>query len=98
VSVHALIGYAILQVLILARLTKWIADAGAVPALWAFSFGASAIAAAPVRLITHGDQGAMAILAPVLFVTGNLVIAGLAMMTVVLLAKGKMFVAETKPA
>ncbi len=97
VFVHALIGYAILQVLILARLTKWIAEAGAVPALWAFSFGASAIAAAPVRLISHGDQGAMTILAPVLFVIGNVVIAGLSVMTMVLLVKGRMFAAETRP-
>jgi tellurite resistance protein len=45
VFVHALIGYGILQLLVLVRLSPWIAQAGAVPGLWAFSFGATAIAA-----------------------------------------------------
>ncbi|WP_425375105.1 dicarboxylate transporter/tellurite-resistance protein TehA [Methylobacterium nonmethylotrophicum] len=52
---HALIGYGMLQVLVLARLAPWIAKAGAVPGLWAFSFGATAMATAPVRLVAHGD-------------------------------------------
>ncbi|PJR08767.1 dicarboxylate transporter/tellurite-resistance protein TehA [Sinorhizobium meliloti] len=88
---HALIGYGILQLLVMARLSRWIAQAGAVPGLWAFSFGATAIAAAPALLIAHGDHGAISILAPLLFVIANLVIAGLIVMTLSLLLSGKMF-------
>jgi len=88
---HALIGYGVLQLLILARLSSWIAEAGAVPGLWAFSFGATAIAAAPLRLIAHGDGGAMAVIGPVLLTLATLCIAGLAAMTLWLLALGRMF-------
>lgn len=88
---HALIGYGILQLLVMARLSPWIAQAGAVPGLWAFSFGATAIAAAPALLIANGDHGAISILAPLLFVVANLVIIGLTVMTLSLLLSGKMF-------
>lgn len=95
---HALIGYGMLQLLILARLSPWIAKAGAVPGLWAFSFGVTAIAAAPLRLVGHGDSGAIATLAPILFVLANLFIAGLFLMTLILLASGKLFAAPSQPA
>lgn len=91
VFVHALIGYGLLQLFILARLSPWIAEAGAVPGFWAFSFGATAIAAAPLRLIAHGDSGAVATLAPILLGAATLFVVGLAVMTLWLLASGRMF-------
>ncbi|MEP9375950.1 dicarboxylate transporter/tellurite-resistance protein TehA [Aquabacter sp. CN5-332] len=97
VFVHALVGYGVLQLFILARLSPWIAEAGAVPGLWAFSFGATAIATAPLRLIAAGDHGAVSILGPFLFVLANLVISGLSIMTLLLLARGKMFAAPVQP-
>lgn len=90
---HALIGYGLLQVLVLARLSPWIAKAGAVPGLWAFSFGATALATAPIRLVAHGDAGALVVLAPVLFIAANALVVGLAILTVALLARGRMFAA-----
>jgi DNA-binding Lrp family transcriptional regulator len=62
-----LIGYGVLQLFILARLSLWIAEAGVVPGLWVFSFGAAALAAAPARLIAHGDTGNISVLGPALF-------------------------------
>lgn len=91
ILVHGLIGYGILQLLVLARLAPWIAQAGAVPGLWAFSFGATAIATAPIRLVARGDGGAAAALAPVLLVFATLVVVGLAAMTLWLPARGRMF-------
>lgn len=88
---HALIGYGVLQLLILARLWRWIGEAGAVPGLWAFSFGMTAIATAPTLLAAHGDGGAIPTLALVLFTLANLVVAGLSIMTLSLLVRGKMF-------
>jgi tellurite resistance protein len=90
---HALIGYGLLQVLVLVRLSSWITKAGAVPGPWAFSFGATAIATAPVRLVAHGDAGALAVLAPALFVAANGLVLGLAIMTAAFLARGRMFAA-----
>lgn len=89
--VHALIGYGILQLLILARLWRWIFEAGALPGLWAFSFGATAIATAPTLLTAHGDGGAIPALAALLFVLANIFIVALIGMTLSLLIRGKMF-------
>jgi tellurite resistance protein len=96
--VHALIGYGVLQLLVLLRLAPWIAEAGATPGLWAFSFGVVAIATAPARLVAHGDSGAITELAPILFVAANLFIAGLSILTLGLLMRGRMFVAPPAPA
>ncbi|MBW6420497.1 dicarboxylate transporter/tellurite-resistance protein TehA [Rhizobium sp. XQZ8] len=98
---HAMIGYGILQLLILLRLSPWIREAGAVPGLWAFSFGATAIAAAPLRLIANGDHGAIPIIGSILFVLANAFLLFLAVMTIWLLLAGRMFasppVAAPKP-
>lgn len=94
--VHALIGYGILQILVLARLSHWIGQAGAVPGFWAFSFGATAIAAAPLRLMAHGDSGAVSVLGVILFALANLLVVGLVLMTLRLLVTGKLFPAQRK--
>jgi tellurite resistance protein len=96
IFVHALIGYGVLQLLVMARLSHWIAQAGAVPGLWAFSFGATAIATAPVQLIARGDHGAVSVLGPLLFVTANVVVASLTVMTLFLLFSGRMFVSPPR--
>lgn len=93
IFVHALIGYGLLQLLLLARLIPWIAQAGRVPGLWAFSFGAAAIATAPIRLVARGDSGAIVTLSMPLFVVANAMVLGLAVMTSLLLARGKLFAA-----
>jgi tellurite resistance protein len=78
---HALIGYALLQALILIRLIPWLLKAGLTPAWWSFSFGAASLPAAAMKLVAHGDAGAISILAPYLFVAGNIVIAAIAAAT-----------------
>lgn len=93
VFAHALIGYGLLQVLVLGRLSPWIAKAGAVPGLWAFSFGATALSGALLRLVAHGDTGAVTAIALPVFVAANGLVIGLAVMTVTLLARGSMFAA-----
>lgn len=96
IFVHALIGYGILQLLVLARLSPWIAKAGAVPGFWAFSFGVTAIAAAPTYLVANGDRGAIALLSVPLFVMANVFIAGLVLVTLSLLISGTMFAAPKR--
>lgn len=87
---HALIGYAILQALIVIRLFPWLREAGITPAWWSFSFGAAALPTAAMKMIAAGDRGAVAVLAPYLFAAGNLMIAAIATVTIVLIARNRL--------
>lgn len=71
---HAMIGYGVLQALILLRLLPWIAREPFAPSYWAFTFGVTALATAPIRLLALGDDGTVRYLAPVLFVFANVVV------------------------
>lgn len=79
--VHAMIGYGILQALILLRLLPWVLREPLAPSYWAFTFGVTALATAPIRLIALGDAGVVHVLAPVLFVFANLVVGTVAVVT-----------------
>jgi len=79
--VRALLGYALLQALLLVRMGRWIAEQPLAPSWWAFTFGATALAAAPMRMALHGDAGALAVLAPWLFAVANLVVLSVAVGT-----------------
>ena len=87
---HAFIGYAMLQALLMLRLLPWIMQQPFAPSFWAFTFGATALATAPLRLLQHGDSGAIAQIAPVLFVAANLVVALVAFGTLRLIAQGRL--------
>jgi tellurite resistance protein len=88
--VHGLIGYALLQALILARMWPWLRAAGPTPAWWAFSFGAAALPTAALKLVARGDVGAVEALAPWLFAAGNLLIGAIIIMTLTLLIRGRL--------
>lgn len=87
---HALIGYAILQGLVVMRLFPWIREAGSTPAWWGFSFAAAALPTAAMKMVAAGDAGATAALAPYLFVAGNLAIAAIVVITASLIVKGRL--------
>lgn len=78
---HGMIGYGILQALILLRLLPWILRQPLAPSYWAFTFGVTALAAAPIRLLLLGDDGIVRYLAPVLFVFANLIVTIVALGT-----------------
>jgi tellurite resistance protein len=80
--VHVLIGYALLQALLFIRLIPWLLKSEPTPAWWSFSFGAAALPTAAMKLVAHGDSGAISTLAPYLFVAGNLVIVAIAAVTI----------------
>jgi len=91
IFVHAMIGYGILQLVVLLRLSPWLREAGAAMGFWAFSFGATSIATAPVRLLGHGDTSAISVVAPITFALANVFVLGLTLMTVWLLISGRMY-------
>ena len=84
---HALMGYALLQALLLARLLPWIMQQPFAASYWAFTFGATALASAALRMA--GDNGAMAFLAPYLFVAVNITVAVISLATLRLIARGQ---------
>src|SRR6185295_16765313 len=71
---HVLVGYGLLQALLLLRLLPWIMEQPFAVSYWAFTFGATALAIAPVRMVGQGDTGAIAMLAPWLLVGANVVV------------------------
>lgn len=95
---HMLIGYALLQALLLARMGRWIAEQPFGPSYWAFTFGATALAGAAIRLSIDSQGSALASLAPVLFALANLIVLGIAGGTIRLLLLGKLLPPAPQPA
>lgn len=87
--VHAMLGYALLQALILIRLGHWIGEQPFSPAYWAFTFGATSLAGAALKLSSH-ESDAISFLAPALFVLANLVVAAITLGTLRLLVAGRL--------
>ncbi|MBB4097976.1 dicarboxylate transporter/tellurite-resistance protein TehA [Sphingomonas kyeonggiensis] len=87
---HMMIGYALLQVLILARAIRWIAAQPFGPGYWAFTFGGTALAGATIRLSMAPGETALAALAPYLFVAANLLVLGIFFLTLGLLIHGRL--------
>ncbi|WP_426232018.1 dicarboxylate transporter/tellurite-resistance protein TehA [Pararhizobium sp. DWP3-4] len=87
---HILLGYAILQALLLFRLGGWILAHRFAASYWSVAFGASALASSAVRMVERGEVGAVATLAPYLFLVGNVIVGLIAAGTIYLIAKGRM--------
>ncbi|WP_341316848.1 dicarboxylate transporter/tellurite-resistance protein TehA [Paraburkholderia sp. IMGN_8] len=91
-----LLGYGLYQALLLLRLLPWIRRQAFVPGYWAFSFGVGALPTMAMRMVERGAAGPLEWVAPVLFVAANLIIGVLAVKTLELLLRGKLF--PTAPA
>jgi tellurite resistance protein len=88
---HAMLGYGLLQALLMIRILPWILKQPFTAAYWAFSFGLTALATAVVRMAERGDTGAVPALAVPIFVAVNALIGLIAIMTIGLLLRGKLF-------
>jgi tellurite resistance protein len=95
---QALIGYALLQALVLIRLLPWIARQPFTASYWAFSFGVTALALDTLRCVERGDPGPLAIAAPYVFGFANVIICGLVVGSVVQMLRGKLFPPPLVPA
>ncbi|MCB8882490.1 dicarboxylate transporter/tellurite-resistance protein TehA [Acidisoma cellulosilytica] len=95
--VHGMLGYGLFLSLLLIRLIPWIRKQPFAASYWAFTFGGTALAAAPMLMLLHGDHGAVGILAPILFVGANILVGIIAVGTVRLLMAGKLFPKPAAP-
>jgi tellurite resistance protein len=87
---YAMLGYGLLQALLLLRLLPWIRQQAFAPSYWAFTFGATALASAPLAMVERGATGAVGTIAPYLFAAANIVVGLIAIVTVRLLFQGRM--------
>jgi len=71
---YMLLGYGLLQTLVMIRLLPWIRKQPFATSYWAFTFGITALATDPLRMVARGETGPAADLAPYLFVFANVVV------------------------
>ena len=83
-----LLGYAIVQALMVLRLMPWIRQPFTL-SYWAFTFGATAISTGTMRFAERGDDPVFTMLAPVLFTMSNVVIIGLSIASVLWVLRAK---------
>jgi tellurite resistance protein len=88
--VYAMLGYGVLQALLLLRLLPWIRQQPFAPSYWAFTFGATALAAVPLDMMERGTTGAVASIAPYTFVAANITVGLIALATLRLLLQGRL--------
>jgi tellurite resistance protein len=85
-----LLGYALLQGLTVLRLLPWIRQQPFAASYWALTFGVGALALGAEHMAQRGATGAVAFLAPILFIVANAVIGSIAAGSLVQLARGKL--------
>ncbi|SEN22485.1 tellurite resistance protein [Luteibacter sp. UNCMF331Sha3.1] len=83
-------GYGLVQLLLVLRLFFWITKQPFAPSYWAFSFGITALSTGALAMTERGVTGAIAQMAPVVFVFTNVVMAVLIVGTLVRIAQGKL--------
>jgi tellurite resistance protein len=84
----ALLGYGLLQAPVLVRVAPRLHAQPFAASYWAFTFGASALALAPIRMVQRGAE--LDRLAIVLFVAANLVVGSVALGTLHLAVRGRL--------
>ena len=88
---HAMLGYALLQLLLMIRTLPWVMQQPFTAAYWAYSFGLTALATATIRMADRGDTGIVSSLALPVFILVNAAIALLVIFSLVALVRGKLF-------
>jgi tellurite resistance protein len=86
---QAMLGYALLQGLLLIRLWRWITEQPFAPSYWGVTFGATALPTAFIRISAASPGHPFAGLSVFLFVIANLTVAAIALRTLVILAGPK---------
>jgi tellurite resistance protein len=87
---YAMLGYGVLQALLLLRLLPWIRQQPFAASYWALTFGATALAAVPLEMMERGTTGAVASIAPYIFVAANLAVGLIALATLRLILQDRL--------
>lgn len=98
IFVYALLGYGLFQAMLLIGLLPWFRLQHFGVGVWAFTFGITAIAAVPMRMLDRGGADSLSLLAWPLFVFANLFIATLTVRTVHLALSGTLLPRRTATA
>ncbi|MBD2020626.1 dicarboxylate transporter/tellurite-resistance protein TehA [Leptolyngbya sp. FACHB-36] len=85
-----LLGYGLLQALILLRLMPWLFQQPFTASYWAFTLGIAALTLASLHFVERSMTGMMESLAVLLFIGANIAIGSIALGTVRLLLRGKL--------
>ncbi|OED00935.1 dicarboxylate transporter/tellurite-resistance protein TehA [Rhizobium sp. YK2] len=88
---HAMLGYALLQLLLMVRTLPWVLKQPFTASYWAYSFGLTALATATIRMADRGGTGIVLSLALPIFILVNTAIALLVILSLVALFRGKLF-------
>ena len=92
-----LLGYGLLQALILARLLPWIVQQSFSPGYWAFTFGLTALSYDTMRFAERGGAPLFMRLAEGIFVVVNMLLAVIVIGTLVLLLQGRLLPQSSPP-
>ncbi len=93
-----LLGYALLQALVMLRLWRWLAEQPFAPAIWAYTFGIAALAISTATFVERGGTGILAQIAPGVFLFANVFIGVVLARTAVLAWRGRLFPVPQSPA
>lgn len=94
---YALVGYGLLQILLMARLARWIFADGVKASAWSFTFGLTAFTTALVKMAGRGDTGPALVLAPVALAIVSALMAALILWTIRLFLAGRLLPAVPAP-
>jgi tellurite resistance protein len=94
---YAMLGYGLLQALLLLRLLPWIWQQPFAASYWALTFGATALAAVPLDMMERGTTGAVASIAPYTFVAANIAVGLIALATLRLILQGQLLPKAATP-
>lgn len=86
-----LVGYGILQALVILRLMPWIREQPFGPSYWAFTFGAASLATMLLQMLERGGTEPAKLLAPIAFIAANVVVGTIFVATILLLFKHSLF-------
>ncbi len=92
-----LLGYALLQALVMLRLWRWLGEQPFAPATWAYTFGIAALAISTTTFVERGGTGILAMIAPAIFVFANGFIGVVLARTALLAFQGRLFPAPPLP-
>ena len=85
---HLLLGYGLLQALMLIRLQGWLREQPFGAAYWAYTFGVTALAYCCMRFVSRGMAGWYGPLAVGTFVAANILVGWIFVRSVILVLKG----------